>query len=83
MLIGWIDNKGNGKLAGQTTKLIRRTSDKFKGLVTNGSVLIAEVTANSNVSIWWQIAIQVVRVIPNQKILFLGFLLTLGIAQVS
>ena len=70
---GWIDNKGNGKLAGQTTKLIRRTSDKFKGLVTNGSVLIAEVTANSNVSIWWQIAIQVVRVIPNQRYCFSAF----------
>lgn len=70
---GWIDNKGNGKLAGQTTKLIRRTSDKFKGLVTNGSVLIAEVTANSNVSIWWHIAIQVVRVIPNQRYCFSAF----------
>ena len=70
---GWIDNKGNGKLAGQTTKLIRRTSNKFKGLVTNGSVLIAEVTANSNVSIWWHIAIQVVRVIPNQRYCFSAF----------
>lgn len=64
---GWGENKGNGALAGQTTSLIRRTSAKFNGLVTNGAVLIAEVKANSNVSSWWQIASQTVRVVPNQR----------------
>lgn len=64
---GWSENKGNGDLASQTTSLIRRTSSRFNGLVTNGSVLIAEVTANSDVSSWWEVAVQVVRVIPNQR----------------
>ena len=64
---GWSENKGNGDLVSQTTSLIRRTSSRFNGLVTNGSVLIAEVTANSDVSSWWEVAVQVVRVIPNQR----------------
>ena len=70
---GWGENKGNGALAGQTTSLIRRTSTKFNGLVTNGAVLIGEVTANSNVSSWWQIASQTVRVVPNQRYCFSAF----------
>lgn len=64
---GWSENRGNGSLARQTTRLIRRTSTKFNGLVTNGAVLIAEVWANSGVSSWWNIAEQVVRVVPNQR----------------
>jgi len=70
---GWFDNKGNGNLVDQTTKLTRRTSNSFTGLVTNGAVLIAEVTANSNVSTWWQIGIQIVKVIPNQRYCFSAF----------
>ena len=64
---GWSENRGNGNLARQTTSLIRRTSTKFNGLVTNGAVLIAEVRANSSVSSWWNIADQVVSVVPNQR----------------
>lgn len=64
---GWVENRGNGSLAGQTTSLVRRTSTKFNGLVTNGAVLIAEVRANSSVSSFWQIASQIVRVVPNQR----------------
>lgn len=64
---GWSENRGNGSLARQTTRLIRRTSTKFNGLVTNGAVLIAEVWANSGVSSWWNIAEQVVSVVPNQR----------------
>lgn len=64
---GWVENRGNGSLAGQTTSLVRRTSTKFNGLVTNGAVLIAEVRANSSVSSFWQIASQIVRVAPNQR----------------
>ena len=64
---GWSENRGNGNLAGQTTSLTRRTSNKFNGLVTNGAVLIAVAKANSNVSSWWEIASQVVRVVPNQR----------------
>lgn len=70
---GWGENKGNGSLAGQTTSLIRRTSTKFNGLVTNGAVLIGEVTANSSVSSWWNIVEQVVRVVPNQRYCFSAF----------
>lgn len=64
---GWSENRGNGNLAGQTTSLARWTSTKFNGLVTNGAVLIAVAKANSNVSSWWEIASQVVRVVPNQR----------------
>ncbi|WP_367119473.1 host specificity protein J [uncultured Haemophilus sp.] len=64
---GWSENRGNGDLTSQTTSLIRRTSSRFSGLVTNGSVLIAEVRANSAVSSWWQVATQVIRVVPNQR----------------
>ena len=64
---GWSENRGNGNLAWQTTSLTRRTSTKFNGLVTNGAVLIAEVWANSGVSSWWNIAEQVVSVVPNQR----------------
>lgn len=64
---GWSENRGNSSLARQTTRLIRRTSTKFNGLVTNGAVLIAEVWANSGVSSWWNIAEQVVSVVPNQR----------------
>lgn len=70
---GWGENRGNGNLDGQTTSLIRRTSTKFNGLVTNGAVLIAEVRANSSVSSWWNIAEQVVRVVPNQRYCFSAF----------
>ena len=71
---GWAENRGNGSLAGQTTSLVRRTSAKFNGLITNGSVLIAEVKANSNVSSWWQVASQVVRVVPNQRYCLSAFI---------
>ncbi len=71
---GWGENRGNGNLDGQTTSLIRRTSTKFNGLVTNGAVLIAEVKANSSVSSWWQIATQVVRVVPNQRYCLSAFI---------
>ena len=71
---GWGENKGNGSLAGRTTSLIRRTSTKFNGLVTNGAVLIGEVTANSSVSSWWQIASQIVRVVPNQRYCLSAFI---------
>ena len=71
---GWGENTGNGALAGQTTSLIRRTSTKFNGLVTNGAVLIGEVTANSSVSSWWQIASQIVRVVPNQRYCLSAFI---------
>nr|DAK09853.1 MAG TPA: tail protein [Caudoviricetes sp.] len=71
---GWAENRGNGSLAGQTVSLIRRTSTKFNGLVTNGAVLIAEVTANSSVSSWWQIASQKVRVVPNQRYCLSAFI---------
>ena len=71
---GWDENRGNGDLAGQTTSLVRRTSTKFNGLVTNGAVLIGEVTANSSVSSWWQIASQKVRVVPNQRYCFSAFI---------
>lgn len=64
---GWSENRGNGSLEGQTTSLARWTSTKFNGLVTNGAVLIAVAKANSNVSSWWEIASQVVRVVPNQR----------------
>ena len=70
---GWGENRGNGSLAGQTISLTRRTSSKFNGLVTNGAVLIAEVTANHPVSSWWNIAEQVVRVVPNQRYCFSAF----------
>lgn len=71
---GWGENKGNDSLAGQTTSLVRRTSTKFNGLVTNGAVLIGEVTANSSVSSWWQIASQIVRVVPNQRYCLSAFI---------
>lgn len=71
---GWAENRGNGSLAGQTTSLVRRTSTKFNGLVTNGAVLIAEVRANSGVSSWWQVASQIVRVVPNQRYCLSAFI---------
>lgn len=71
---GWSENRGNGNLARQTTRLIRRTSTKFNGLVTNGAVLIAEVWANSGVSSWWNIAEQVVSVVPNQRYCLSAFI---------
>ena len=71
---GWGENRGNGALARQTTSLVRRTSTKFNGLVTNGAVLIGEVTANSSVSSWWQIATQIVRVVPNQRYCLSAFI---------
>ena len=71
---GWDHNRGNGELIKQTTSLVRRTSTKFNGLVTNGAVLIGEVTANSNVSSWWQIASQTVRVVPNQRYCLSAFI---------
>ncbi|HHF5620733.1 TPA: host specificity protein J [Haemophilus influenzae] len=71
---GWSENRGNGSLARQTTRLIRRTSTKFNGLVTNGAVLIAEVWANSGVSSWWNIAEQVVSVVPNQRYCLSAFI---------
>nr|DAP74742.1 MAG TPA: tail protein [Caudoviricetes sp.] len=71
---GWSENRGNGSLARQTTRLIRRTSTKFNGLVTNGAVLIAEVWANSDVSSWWNIAEQVVSVVPNQRYCLSAFI---------
>ena len=71
---GWGENRGNGSLAGQTTSLTRRTSSKFNGLVINGAVLIAEVTANSPVSSWWQVASQIVRVVPNQRYCLSAFI---------
>lgn len=71
---GWDYNRGNGELIKQTTSLVRRTSTKFNGLVTNGAVLIAEVTANSPVSSWWQVASQIVRVIPNQRYCLSAFI---------
>ena len=71
---GWSENRGNGSLAGQTTSLVRRASTKFNGLITNGAVLIAEVTANSSVSSWWQIASQIVRVVPNQRYCLSAFI---------
>ena len=43
-------------------------------MITNGSVLIAEVKANSNVSSWWQVASQVVRVVPNQRYCLSAFI---------
>jgi len=71
---GWSENRGNGSLARQTTRLIRRTSTKFNGLLTNGAVLIAEVWANSGVSSWWNIAEQVVSVVPNQRYCLSAFI---------
>ena len=71
---GWGENRGNGNLTTQTTSLVRRTSSKFNGLVTNGAVLIAEVKANSAVSSWWQIATRVVRVVPNQRYCLSAFI---------
>ena len=71
---GWAENRGNGSLAGQTISLVRRTSTKFNGLVTNGAVLIAEVRANSSVSSFWQIASQIVRVVPNQRYCLSAFI---------
>lgn len=70
---GWSENRGNGSLEGQTTSLARWTSTKFNGLVTNGAVLTARVMANSNVSSWWNIAEQVVRVVPNKRYCFSAF----------
>lgn len=70
---GWSENRGNGSLEGQTTSLARWTSTKFNGLVTNGAVLTARVTANSNASSWWNIVEQVVRVVPNQRYCFSAF----------
>lgn len=70
---GWSENRGNGSLEGQTTSLARWTSTKFNGLVTNGAVLTARVMANSNVSSWWNIVEQVVRVVPNQRYCFSAF----------
>lgn len=70
---GWSENRGNGSLEGQTTSLARWTSAKFNGLVTNGAVLTARVMANSNVSSWWNIVEQVVRVVPNQRYCFSAF----------
>lgn len=71
---GWSENRGNGDLTSQTTSLIRRTSSRFNGLITNGSVLIAEVRANSAVSSWWQVATQVIRVVPNQRYCLSAFI---------
>lgn len=71
---GWSENRGNGNLGDQTTSLIRRTSSRFNGLITNGSVLIAEVRANSAVSSWWQVATQVIRVVPNQRYCLSAFI---------
>lgn len=71
---GWSENRGNGNLTSQTTSLIRRTSSRFNGLITNGSVLIAEVRANSAVSSWWQVATQVIRVVPNQRYCLSAFI---------
>ena len=70
---GWGEIRGNDKLEPQVTSLTRRTSSRFNGLVTNGAVLIAEVTANHKVSSWWQIASQKVRVVPNQRYCFSAF----------
>ena len=67
---GWGENRGNGALTGQTTSLVRRMSNKFSGLVTNSSVMIAEVRANSAVSSWWQIATQTVSVDPGRRYCF-------------
>ncbi len=70
---GWAENRGNGSLAEQTTSLVRRTSIRCNGLVTNGSTLIAEVKGNSSESSWWHVATQVVRVVPDQRYCFSAF----------
>lgn len=70
---GWSENRGNGSLAERTTSLARWTSANFNGLVTNGAVLTARVMANSNVSSWWNVVEQVVRVVPNQRYCFSAF----------
>lgn len=71
---GWGENRGNGALTGQTTSLVRRMSNKFSGLVTNSSVMIAEVRANSAVSSWWQIATQTVSVDPGRRYCFSAYM---------
>lgn len=71
---GWGENRGNGALARQTTSLVRRMSSKFSGLVTNGSVMIAEVRANSAVSSWWQVATQTVSVAPGRRYCLSAFI---------
>lgn len=70
---GWGENRGNGALAGQTTSLVRRMSSKFSGLVTNSSVMIAEVRADSSVSSWWQVATQTVSVAPGRRYCFSAY----------
>nr|DAS53674.1 MAG TPA: tail protein [Bacteriophage sp.] len=70
---GWGENRGNGALAGQTTSLVRRMSSKFSGLVTNSSVMIAEVRADSSVSSWWQVAMQTVSVAPGRRYCFSAY----------
>lgn len=70
---GWGENRGNGSLAGKATNLARWTSTNFNGLVTNGAVLTARVMAGSNVSSWWNIVEQVVRVVPNKRYCFSAF----------
>ncbi|VTR63037.1 phage tail protein [Actinobacillus pleuropneumoniae] len=69
----WYDNKGNGSLEPLVTKLTRRTSQSFAGLVSSGAVLISEVTANQSVSSWWQVAAQKVSVIPGQRYCFSAY----------
>lgn len=71
---GWGENRGNGALARQTTSLVRRMSSKFSGLVTNSSVMIAEVRANSAVSSWWQVATQTVSVAPGRRYCLSAFI---------
>lgn len=71
---GWGENRGNGALTGQTTSLVRRMSNKFSGLVTNSSVMIAEVRANSAVYNWWQIATQTVSVDPGRRYCFSAYM---------
>ena len=70
---GWGENRGNGALAGQTTSLVRRMSSKFSGLVTNSSVMIAEVRADSSVSSWWQVVTQTVSVAPGRRYCFSAY----------
>ena len=71
---GWGENRGNGALARQTTSLVRRMSSKFSGLITNSSVMIAEVRANSAVSSWWQVATQTVSVAPGRRYCFSAYM---------
>ncbi|WP_435051312.1 phage tail tip fiber protein [Actinobacillus suis] len=69
----WYDNKGNGALESQVTKLTRRTSNSFLGLVSSGNVLISEVAASKAVNSWWQVAAQKVSVIPGQRYCFSAY----------